>query len=159
MKVKNCSQNLNLMFPSANNYHSTYILSECSVKQFVEKLFNRNQLLPQFSCLADPKETVIEKIQKSYNSIILHNHLPGYFFSMSDQCRLITNDPSSYSCRNFYLPGQCAKLMCSINGICNSHTDEVLDGTACGKDKICLFSECVNIENKKTGELRLYLSI
>lgn len=140
------------MYPSALFRRSSYVLSICTIQQFNDKLFSRSKsLLPKFSCLVKQNQSPHDlKTQKTLNSLVLHNHLPGYMYSMSDQCRFISNDSTAYSCRSSYLNGQCHKLSCNVNGHC-SYIDELLDGTSCGHGHVCLFSECVKIENIENG--------
>lgn len=137
------------MFPSANYYSSAYVVSECTSKQLAEKLFYKNgSLKSDFSCLIERSiKSYSEKKRKTLNSIALYNHLPGYMLSMSDQCRLATNDPQTYACPSRLSSNEiCHKLMCSSNGVCQRQMDEVLDGTACGYGRVCWFSECHDVQ-------------
>ena len=140
------------MHEKAGKTSSYYKLSDCSIKQFSNTLFDNRVLKPEYKCLIKPDEVNLSNYRKQLNSIVLNDQLPGYMYSMSDQCRWITNDSKSYACGNFGFKGyMCAQFRCAYNGNCHSDVSRVLDGTSCGRDKICMLGYCVNLRNITNG--------
>ena len=140
------------MHEKAGKISSYYKLSDCSIKQFSNTLFENRVLKSEYECLIKPDEVNLSNYRKQLNSIVLNDQLPGYMYSMSDQCRWITNDSKSYACGNFGFKGHmCAQFKCAYNGNCHSIVSRVLDGTSCGRDKICMLSYCVSLRNITNG--------
>ena len=115
--------------------YSVRTFSKCSIKQFKVTLLDQNMnLKPKFGCLA------INNNPKRYHSETLTS-LPGYHYSLSDQCRIILNNSKSYVCETYR--NECNYLSCAFNGNCVGK-QAPLDGSYCGFNKICLYFECIN---------------
>jgi hypothetical protein len=113
-------------------------------------LFDQNNnLRSSFKCLITENSNMTKKKQlKDYKQFIDKNELPGYYLSLSDQCRLIFEDNSSFVCDK----------TSDLDKICESYKIgcydsarkgcvigfRALDGTPCGLRKICRFASCKN---------------
>lgn len=123
---------------------SSYLISECSLNQIKDALFNKSKLIPVFECML--KDNNLEKQElRIYNSIAVHES-PGYFYSVSDQCKLFTLDPTSFAVEYHEKCGT-YDLRCIYNNGALKYS-RVLDGTKCGPGKICRSSQCVEDNNK-----------
>ena len=141
------------MYPSALTELSQFIVSECSIKQFSNNLFENKVLKKHYQCLIKPDDVNLSNYRKQLNSIVLFNHLPGYMYSMSDQCRWATNDSKSYACNNYgFKEPLCQGFACTSEGTCSKGV-AALDGTSCGRNKICLFNQCVHLKGGSNGNI------
>lgn len=139
------------MYPSSLTELSQFIVSECSIKQFSSNLFENKALKKHYQCLIKPDEVNLSNYRKQLNSLVLFNHLPGYMYSMSDQCRWATNDSKSYACNNYgFKEPLCQGFGCTFEGTCSKGV-AALDGTSCGRNKICLFNKCVYLKGDSNG--------
>jgi hypothetical protein len=140
----NCNhQNANLMWFSTTYSSLGYLVSNCTILQIKQLLFQNNEetISKRFECL----------LNKSKNETNIYERLsirklPGYYLSLSDQCRLVTNDSDSFSCGIDY---EGCRLKCSVlNRTSNLYIcDEIaglLDGSYCGENKYCYRSECLD---------------
>jgi hypothetical protein len=74
-----------LMHPSSSFQKSIFKMSECTIKQFKDYLLDKNyNLKSEFLCLGI-KNNQIKTFQKFDRKAL--EKLPGYHFSLSDQCR------------------------------------------------------------------------
>ena len=128
-------ENSQLMHSDMSFGHKVRTLSKCSLKQIRLALFDsKNKVLPQYRCLItrnNPKRIPAEFMK----------NLPGYHYSLSDQCRLLLNNKMSYACQIY--TNNCMSLGCAFNGTCVGR-NAPLDGSFCAENKICLFFECVD---------------
>jgi hypothetical protein len=144
----NCKSDVNLMFAAATGAKSHYTISECTIKQFQENLFFPDRTIkPSFLCL-----TQSNRQPKDYlDELVLNTpYLAGTHFSFSDQCRLSMEDEHSYSCNTGSPDDQCSRLYCYAKKTQECRSEDIpLDGTACGKDSLCLFRKCVTLNYTK----------
>ena len=145
ISMVNCQYNGNqLMNPAVLYNYSVFTFSDCSIRQMEKSLFDKNMtLLSRYKCLTtknNPECKVFKKfLDKSKNK------LPGLHFSLSDQCRILTNNTKSYWCGGYFV--NCIHLYCYTGDKCQ-HFEGPLDGTACGTGKVCLYFECVDYSLK-----------
>ncbi|CAF0958084.1 unnamed protein product, partial [Brachionus calyciflorus] len=127
---------------------SFFKISECSIFYFKDTLFAlNNTLYDYFNCLIEKNSP--NRLVDIYKKPALKN-LPGYFFSLSDQCRYLMNNSESYYCRANII--NCGKLFCyNSSGECEEVNVFHLDGTACIANKTCINGDC--IENEKINHL------
>lgn len=127
------------------DYHG-YIFSDCATQQIKNNLFKNDELKPHFTCLI--KENNENKFKlDTYRDLSLADS-PGYFYSLSDQCRLIMQDANSFKCDNTRKLDE----VCSPNGFscfssevksCSGY-HRALEGTVCGENKVCHLGECIH---------------
>ena len=93
--------------------------------------------------------------------------MPGQFYSLSDQCRIALDDPKSFACESSpssrinRISTYTCKLYCALKNKCQYQQfdffnleQHALDGTWCGKGKVCLFFECVDVEPKNGDKFK-----
>ena len=133
-------ENDKVMHPFMQYSHLAHMFSECSIKMIKQNLLDRKMnLKAEFACLS--RKSVMQNISFANNLYGYVRHkLPGYHFSLSDQCRMIYNDSQSYACG---LQNECTYMKCVHGNKCiGGHVP--LDGTTCQGNKICLFFKCVD---------------
>jgi hypothetical protein len=140
--IYNCSHDHNMMYPSAGSDARAFLVSQCTILQLKEKLFEKtDQLAAEFNCLLH-KPT----LNKQVYSKISREKLPGFYYSLSEQCRIFTKDHQSYACGRRF--NDCDSLKCYIKNECNVVSVSVLDGSECASGKYCYLTECLRWNQK-----------
>ena len=136
-------QEKHLMYPVALSDSIGYLASECTILQIKKNLFqNGLNLSTKYECLLKKPNN---KLINVYDRISIKN-LPGYYMSLSDQCRLATNNSNSYSCGSNHQQDQnCKDLKCIDGNSCYTAARTVFDGTYCGPNKYCYRTDCIDL--------------
>ena len=129
---------------------SGYVFSHCAIRMIKSILFSvKNELKEDYKCLITENSSFQNKrTLEDYKQLIARNELPGYYMSLSDQCRLITGDKYSF---------MCTELVKDMEKICTSRTMgcyntakdnchkvyRPLDGTPCKKHNTFFLFELV----------------
>lgn len=73
-------------------------------------------------------------------------HLPaGVMYSADYQCKLLFKRNATLCTQSNVQMTMCSTLWCQVDRFCNSKTIPAAPGTACGENKWCYNSKCVNI--------------
>lgn len=127
-----------------------YLFSHCSIDYIKRNLFINDELKPSFNCLIE--ENNLMKVKLTNYKNLLQIESPGSFYSLSDQCRIITQDPNSFKCDNHrnkskICDGESFGCVSEIgmNKLC-SGSYRALDGTPCDVNKVCRHTKCVDDE-------------
>lgn len=151
VKERKCKEEMNLMYYMVVHKESGFHFSECTFLELKYNMFDEKQVLKKsISCLLNRTTSMVnERSQLSFYSNIGTQVLPGHIYSLSDQCRLMTNDPNSYSCSSVE-KDICLYLFCYKSKVkaCEG-AKEALDGTSCGVNKICIYYKCVDVKSYK----------
>jgi len=130
-----------------------HTISACSISDIRQTLFHaaNKSLKNEYKCLlATTSSTLTPNSLNSYHQVLsTQNRLPGHYYSLSDQCRLAGLDKRMYSVMKD------SDNKCKVSCFLNQHIDKnqensrytafvisALDGTRCGKNKICISDEC-----------------
>ncbi len=131
-----------------------YLVSECTIDQVIDHLFTGNKLnMANAKCLVTTNNPKKHEILREYNQLAMQE-LPGYFYSISDQCRFVlqTSDTFVFTHQEY----NCTMpIRCYIND--RDEAIRVLDGTSCGPNRICWMAECI-IDKKKRKPTNSLLS-
>jgi len=88
-----------LMNSHVTNYKGSYIISECAKDQMLFHLFNKTRkLIDKHQCLVIENNLNKQKNLKKYIDKA-KNERPGYYYSLADQCRMITFNQSKFAVR------------------------------------------------------------
>jgi len=131
-----------------------YLISNCTLEQVSSNLFQNKKLKSVFNCLITENNKNKYKKLKKHLEIVRKESI-GYFYSLSDQCRLISKNESfvcSFELNNCRMGG----LKC-FQSYSNCFETRPLDGSVCGKNKICHFAECIDDFNSIKVNKNKYL--
>ncbi|XP_020914481.1 A disintegrin and metalloproteinase with thrombospondin motifs 19 [Exaiptasia diaphana] len=111
------------------NKHGSMKWSECSKKSL--KAFLKS------------KESKCLRHRVTNKKLDLPGDLPGVRYSADDQCRLQYGNRARHCSK--YKSRLCQVLWCEIQGesLCRSKLNPPARGTACGRDKWCMYGSCV----------------
>ncbi|CAF0816481.1 unnamed protein product, partial [Brachionus calyciflorus] len=143
--ITNCLNKTYLMFKMATNERSSFIISECSIAHVKMTWFTKkNTLKKLYKCLIEKNFNKTQPERLTLNMYNLH----GFYFSISDQCRTVTNSNESFACRTNEKP-DCMYAYCYNPKlkICEAYQIWSLDGTTCDDNKICMLTECLDYKS------------
>nr|XP_022919274.1 A disintegrin and metalloproteinase with thrombospondin motifs 2-like [Onthophagus taurus] len=132
-----------IMAPMVSSTFHKFMWSECSKKEFHEKI-------KSFQCL-------MNKPISTGNEIPLNGSLQ-FAFTMDEQCRVEFGDGYSL-CRSFDIVEVCSHLWCAKDdspSSCRTKRAPPLEGTDCGFNKWCINGYCETIDLKRFGRNPLH---
>lgn len=146
-KIIDCENLQNLMYVSSGYGESYFKISACSIDYIYDRLFNRSRLLDKFNCLI--KKNFDQPNQKDVYLQPAKAYLPGYFLSLSEQCKYMMNNSRSFYCNGMHVG--CTDMYCYNvdRATCDHLHVWALDGTVCGYTQVCFRMRCVEMKKKR----------
>jgi hypothetical protein len=138
------------MAPSLGFNEERYKFSRCSINQFRKNLLYEHPkghytISKKYNCLVE-KESDSNYIRYYKQPNYKQLRLMGYYYSLSDQCRIMSGLKSmALSIPN----NKCTIVECLI-GANKYEQYALMDGTPCGVGKICYSAKCLQMDELKT---------
>jgi hypothetical protein len=140
---------MGVMAPMLGSDAQKYAFTRCSINHFKKILLRYDYSLDRYK-INKGYNCLIKKGSESNNFIEYYKKwanykqlLPGYYYSLSDQCRFMSGVVNSLA---LSVPkNECQLVECLIG---EREVDQfvLMDGTRCGEEKICHSAQCLSIE-------------
>ena len=137
---KNKKCNVSLMNTFLIDNSTGYIVSQCAIDQIAKNFFQNNNLREQINCLITENNQINRQQLVDFTNKA-QKLPPGYFYSLTDQCKFVLLDQNSFAIKFSALT--CTNTVSCYHGNHIQTNIRPLDGTRCDQNKVCRYSECI----------------